>query len=430
MTAEKEATEVSVQSPKLDVSSEADEAFTDIDPQIERRILRKIDFRLVPILWFLFLVSFVDRGNIGNAKIAGMVADLKLRGNDYNTAVWVFTLSYVLFAVPANIVFKKLGPKSLSAMIFFWGAWIDDIKPFLLANAISNMAGIGGYNGWRWIFILEGAFTVLVAFISWFIIFPFPEDSKIFTPEEKTVLLARLKADGANVKHDNLRLIDQLADWKIWVSTFIYFAATEVASSIINFQPTILKGLGYTAQGAQVHTIPVYIVAASFSVACAYAAEWLGQRYLFLMIGMTSTIIGSAIEMAQPKAAGVRYFGMFLLTPGPDVIMPLLTVWLAINLGKGYKRNIGLGVLIGFGNCGSFVSSNVFLTKETPKFLTGFSVGMGVTLAATIMMTGMYITLRAANRARDRESQDTRAGFDSSLVEDLGEKHPDFRFAL
>ena len=148
------------------------------------------------------------------------------------------------------------------------------------------------------------------------------------------------------------------------------------------------------------------------------------------MIGMASTIIGSSIEMAQPKAAGVRYLGMFFLTAGPDVIMPLMTVWLAINLGKGYSRNIGLGVLIGFGNCGSFVSSNVFLTKETPKFLTGFSVGLGLTLAATIIMTGMYFGLRAANRSRDRQGTDGRLEYESATVEDLGEKHPDFRYAL
>lgn len=57
----------------------------------------------------------------GNAKIAGMEPDLKLRGNRYNTAVWIFNLAYVVFAIPANIVFKRTGPKSLAVMMFFWG---------------------------------------------------------------------------------------------------------------------------------------------------------------------------------------------------------------------------------------------------------------------------------------------------------------------
>jgi MFS family permease len=91
------------------------------DRRKERKITRKIDFGILPVLWLLFLVSFVDRGNIGNAKIAGMTQDLHLGGNRYNVAVQVFTAAYVVCAVPANIIFKKTGPRSLAVMMFFWG---------------------------------------------------------------------------------------------------------------------------------------------------------------------------------------------------------------------------------------------------------------------------------------------------------------------
>jgi MFS family permease len=115
------------------------------------------------------------------------------------------------------------------------------------------MAGVGGYNGWRWIFILEGITTVLVAAASFFLIVPFPADSKFLTPEEKKVLLARLAADGANVANDKLHLWDALSDWKIWVATLVYIGAEENASSVVSFQPTILAGLGFTSSAAQVH---------------------------------------------------------------------------------------------------------------------------------------------------------------------------------
>ena len=102
-------------------SDELYEPFTEADKHTEKRIVRKLDLTVVPVLWCLFLVSFVDRGNIGNAKIAGMTKTLKLQGDDYNKAVWVFTLAYVVFSIPATIVFKKTGPKSLPVMIFCWG---------------------------------------------------------------------------------------------------------------------------------------------------------------------------------------------------------------------------------------------------------------------------------------------------------------------
>ena len=96
------------------------------------------------------------------------------------------------------------------------------------------MNGVGGYAGWRWyvliffclyhmlnsnrIFILEGLVTILVSFCSFFVIVPFPEKSTMFSPEEKRILLARLEADGANVKHDKLNLWTHMKDWKIWLA--------------------------------------------------------------------------------------------------------------------------------------------------------------------------------------------------------------------
>ena len=92
------------------------------DKNLEKKLLRKLDLTVMPILWLLFLVSFIDRGNIGNAAIAGMRQDLNLTGNRYNIAVQLFTAAYVVFNLPANILFKKTGPKSLAVMIFLWGA--------------------------------------------------------------------------------------------------------------------------------------------------------------------------------------------------------------------------------------------------------------------------------------------------------------------
>lgn len=176
--------------------------------------------------------------------------------------------------------------------------------------------------------------------------------------------------------------------------------------------------------------MPVYVVAWAFSMMCAFLAEWLKKRYMFGMIGVASSAIGLSIQLGLPDNDGVRYMGMFFLTAGPYIIMPLTVVWLAVNLGKGYKRTIGLGAVIGPGNCGAFVASNVFITKEEPDFRTGFAVGLGLIGLAAISLTAMYVGLRLANRARDRRGQALRAGYEHMAVEDLGEKHPDFRYVL
>jgi len=99
----------------------ASESVSKFDPVLEKRLLRKLDLRILPILWVLYLVNFVDRANIGNARIQGMEKDLDLSGQNFNIALWVFNLGYLVAGIPAAVAFKRYGPKSLAVMMFLWG---------------------------------------------------------------------------------------------------------------------------------------------------------------------------------------------------------------------------------------------------------------------------------------------------------------------
>lgn len=89
-----------------------------IDPDAEKKLIRKIDIRLIPILCLLLLCAFVDRINIGNARIQGLEASLNMTGNDYSTALYTFFITYVLFEVPCNMLLKRIRPSAfLSAII-------------------------------------------------------------------------------------------------------------------------------------------------------------------------------------------------------------------------------------------------------------------------------------------------------------------------
>lgn len=76
----------------------------------EKAILRKMDLRLIPMLALLYLLSFLDRGNIGNAKIEGLTEDLNMSGAQYNWCLTVFFFTYAAFEVPSNLLLKKLRP--------------------------------------------------------------------------------------------------------------------------------------------------------------------------------------------------------------------------------------------------------------------------------------------------------------------------------
>ncbi|KAK5121976.1 hypothetical protein LTR85_004548 [Meristemomyces frigidus] len=460
---EKDVAEVKAASSPTS-STNADEAAHTIDPRVERRILRKLDLRVVPMLWFLFLVSFVDRGNIGNAKIQGMTKSLHItKGNKYNMAVMVFTVAYVVCGVPANIVFRKLGPKSLSAMMFIWGlfamgqgftktwaglvacrfmmgifeagfvpgcayligsyyrkdeflrrytvffsaAIIAGAFNGLFATLLAMADGAGGLKGWQWIFVCEGLITCCVALVSVFLIVNWPEKTKLLTPEEKAVLLERLRQDGGEVVHDRIRkhVVEALLDWKVWLGVLTYIGAEENASAVVAFQPTVLKGLGWTSTSAQVHSIPIYCVAFVASLSCAFLSEHLRQRYFFALFGATLTLVGLAIEIAQPHSDHVKYAGMFFITAGAYVTMPIMVVWTAINVGKGYKRTVAFGLVIA----------------------TGFSVGMGMNCLSIACMTALYIGLRLENKKRDSKPVETTIEPNEELS---GENHPAWRYQL
>lgn len=127
---------------------------------------------------------------------------------------------------------------------------------------------------------------------------------------------------------------------------------TENANSISNFQPTILKGLGYTSTSAQVHTIPVYLTGAAFSVIFCYISEWIRHRYAFYILGAVTLMVGLAIEIAYPPHPGVRYAGMFFMASGCYLAQPINIIWVSINAGKGYKRAVAIGAIINFGTAG------------------------------------------------------------------------------
>lgn len=103
-------------------SSDRDREFVGFDRKREAKLLRKMDIRLIPVLALLYLMSFLDRGNIGNARLAGLETDLNLVGNEYAWTLTVFFFSYAAFEVPSNLLLKRLRPSVwLPLIMVAWG---------------------------------------------------------------------------------------------------------------------------------------------------------------------------------------------------------------------------------------------------------------------------------------------------------------------
>ncbi|KAK1222822.1 hypothetical protein PQX77_014244 [Marasmius sp. AFHP31] len=131
--------------------------------EAEKRLVRKIDKRIVPTIWVLYTLSYLDRANIGNAKVGGMEEHLNLTSNQYSVILLLFFVSYVLFEVPANMLLTRVRPSIfLSVLCFFWGG----IAACLAAgNSWQSLAGIRFVLG-----AVEAGFAPGVAFYlsSWY----------------------------------------------------------------------------------------------------------------------------------------------------------------------------------------------------------------------------------------------------------------------
>ena len=106
-----------------------------IDRAAEKRLIRKCDLHVIPAIALLYSLAFIDRINIGNARIQGLEKDLHMKGNDYNIALFIFFIPYILCEVPANIIIRKISPSTwLSSIMILWGAKTRTLWPMYLSN--------------------------------------------------------------------------------------------------------------------------------------------------------------------------------------------------------------------------------------------------------------------------------------------------------
>ncbi|KAH9990141.1 major facilitator superfamily domain-containing protein [Xylariaceae sp. FL0662B] len=463
-----------------------------IDAGAEQRLVRKIDFHIYPILFVIYMMSFLDRINISNARIQGMVGDLDLYGNRFNTALFVYFIPYILLEVPSNMIFRKLRPcyylsflmfawaivnmcmgfvttyEGLVVLRFFLGIFEAGVAPGiiyltsmyykrhefqtrmslffcstliggafggLLAYAISGLGGYQGLAAWRWIFIIEGAATALISLAAVFLIVDWPENCQFLSPKEKALMALRMASDGAeSARMDTLnayscKLI--LADWKIWLGSLVYMGIGTTGYATTFFMPTILNEFGWSAQMAQVHTVPVYIVSAAGMVLVAYLSDKLRHRYGFIMLGCAITTVGYGMLLHQDwLSREAKYAAIFLVTLGAYIGTPMALAWLANNVSGHWKRAFGSAIQVTIGNIAGIIGSTIFLQNEAPRYPTGYGIALGMTWLGGLSASLLFAGLLAENMKREAGKRNARLLFAEEKVDNMGDYHPSFRFTL
>ncbi|KAI1208042.1 major facilitator superfamily transporter [Annulohypoxylon truncatum] len=459
-----------------------------------------MDIRLIPMLILLYLLSFLDRGNIGNAKIEGLQEDLGMSSDEYNLCLTVFFFTYGVFEVPSNLLLKKLRPSRWIPFImvawgtvmtlmgivrdfhgllitrlflgaaeaglypgcayyltmwytrheiqyrqamFFSAASIAGAFSGLLAFVIAKMDGVGNLEGWRWIFILEGLITIIIASLAFFALHDFPETASFLTQKEREFVIFRLKYQGQiqGKEPGNIQVaqaeefrwkyvLDAFLDWQVWVNVFVFWGIVCPLYGISFFLPTIIRNMGYTASMAQLMTVPIYAVAAILSVIFAFMSDRVGKRSPFIISFLLVMIVGYSmcISSANPK---VVYCGVFLISCAIYPAFPGLVSWLSSNLAGSYKRSAGMAIQIGIGNLGGAMASNFYRQKDSPRYILGHALELGFISAGIIAALILVLAYATINKAREKAiEQGLDSQFTAEELSAKGDRAVTFRYMI
>ncbi|KAI0632655.1 major facilitator superfamily domain-containing protein [Trametes polyzona] len=436
-----------------------DAARNDVDP---RQVLRKLDVRLVSFVSLLFVLNFLDRTNIGNAKVAGLSADLHLTGLQYSLCAAIFFVPYCLFEVPSNLALKAISPsKWIPIIMFCWGSVMVSmafVKSFatlltariflgvteagllpgvtlylciwypkgqqakriailsgsssvagafggLLAFAIEKMKGIGRLAGWSWIFLLEGLLTCVVAVIAYFTMHDYPETASFLTEREREWLVTTLKADNANLSNAlHLKFLWQaFRDPHSYLLSGLYFFVFVPSFSFTLFLPTIISSLGFSASHAQLLTVPPNICGALFTVLSGI----LSDRF---RAGYAATVVAAC---------------------GIYPCVACILAWTGANMGGEVKRGVVLAMVIGCGNLGGIVASFIYRPQDSPRYHLGHGINIAcLCISAAICAAAILEFSRLNRRKTVRCAQEGITEEKADEFHDMGDASPLYRYIV
>lgn len=413
--------------------------------EIGARTIRKVRQRILPYIFLLYIIAYLDRINVSTAALT-MNKELAITSQQFGLLFGIFFFGYFLFEIPSNLMLHKIGPRIWIARILIsWGIvsmlncfaqnvihvyvlrfllgvaeagffpgiilyltyWFRQreqaqaVALFMTALAVAPIVGLPlsglildraswfGISSWRWLFVLEALPAILFGVLTYYVLPSRPAEAKFLTQEERDWITQELEREEQNkARTHKISAMSALADLQVWHLTFIYFLLAVVFYATNAWMPQIVKSLfigwSNTAVGV-VGTVP-------------YAAG------LIAMV-LVSTHSDRTMERRYHAAIPVMAGGIALLALGaPHSTLVSLVLLSAAVMGiygvygpfwsvpnqflSGYSAACGIAVINSFGNLGGFVGPYVVGVISKKNSLQGglALVGVSLFLAAVLLL--------------------------------------------
>ncbi|KAK3061068.1 hypothetical protein LTS18_007097 [Coniosporium uncinatum] len=454
---------------------------------LRKRLVRKIDFRLMPMLVVLFLLNILDRNNFTNARLGGLEDDLNMDSHQYSTALMIMYVGYLIFQFPSNVILSKFprpgiylavacclwgtvstsmaAVQSYSHVIvvrfflgfveapFFPGAllmltswYVREELPLRIAvlyagNTLSNcfggliaagviggMDGVAGIASWRWLFIIEGCFTIGMSFVAYFVLPNYPADCKWLSEEERDYAIWRIAdeaagvddgADGESIWAGGLKAIK---DPKLYMLILIQMSLL-VGMAYTYFFPSIVKTLGYSNVLTLLLTAPPYALAFFGSLGNSIHAGKTGERAFHIIVPLSISCLGNILCITLTNTAG-RYVAMFLMTFGVYSAFNVTLSWVSSTMPRPKsKRAAALAMVNSLANCTHLFTSYLYPNSDKPRYMTA-----GITLACFCGLCALSSFALRTWLRRENQKLDRAEGFAKGDPEYVDGRRKGFRY--
>ncbi|KAL3419266.1 hypothetical protein PVAG01_09488 [Phlyctema vagabunda] len=409
----------------------------------EIALVRKLDFRIMPTLWCMYFLNYLDRNAIANSRLDGLEDDLGLKGNQYNTCISILFVGYLIMQIPSNMLMSSNKIRPSLYMGTCMGAWavvsactalVKDYKglvvvrfllgvteaPFypgalyllsifytrkeiatrisilysgnifatsfaglIAAATFSTVDGAQGLKGWQWLFIIEGVVTFAVAGAALILLPDHPLTTRWLTPEERELASDRIKRDTVGLAQNQgamAGLKQAFSDPLLYILAFMQNMHLS-ACSFNNFFPTVVGSLGFGRTITLVLTCPPYLVSGFFGYFIGWSSGRLNEKTWHITICMGAALVGFIISCVTMNT-GARYVACFLFASGAYAVNSVILGWVSACLGQTTeKKAVSLGFVNVFANASYIYTAYLYPKSDGPKYLTAMGANSGFAFA-------------------------------------------------
>jgi ACS family tartrate transporter-like MFS transporter len=413
---------------------------------IEATTIRKLRTHIIPFVFVLFMIAFVDRINIGFAALT-MNKELAVTSQQFGLVAGIFFFGYFVFEIPSNLLLHRIGARIWIARILIsWGIvavlmgfartathlyllrfllgvaeagyipgillyltyWFNQrrlahaIALFCAANPVASVVGAPisgvildrihwfGFSSWRWLLILEGVPAVLGGLLTYFLLPDRPAKAKFLTTEEKDWLIGELKREEEQkVSKSQISIGQTLVHGRVWHLTGAYFFALVGMYAMNFWMPQLVKALSTQRSNASVGIfvmIPYLAAVPAMILVSRSSDHTLERRYHILIPEMVAAIALLLLGTITPHSAFLSVALWCFVASG--IYCLLGPFWSLPNeFLTGFSAAAGIALINSFGNLGGFVGPYAIgaINQRTGSFRGGLVLA-GISLFASAML--------------------------------------------